>query len=289
MILQKYVDIKVNSRNFDYYKSVIDDIRNNNVYKIPVDSLFEGSHTKILVSCDICNLIYEKPYRQYKVSFDKYSMYCCSPKCAQIKNKITNISKYGVINVFQSDIIKNKIIESNLLKYGVSYTTQSEIIKNKMLSTLKDNYGVSNPMHSEIIINRVYNTNLIRYGNINYNCSDIAKKIRIDNNRQISDSDRGEFEKYQIKVRYFTNRVKSLLYENWNGFDYYDNEFIKDNMIKYKFHHKKYPTIDHKISIYYGFINKISPEIIGNIENLCITKRGINSKKNNRNEDSFIY
>jgi len=48
-------------------------------------------------------------------------------------------------------------------------------------------------------------------------------------------------------------------------FDYYDNEFIKNN-IKYKFHNKNYPTIDHKISIYYGFMTNISPEIIGNLE-----------------------
>ena len=32
MILQKYVDIKINSRNFDYYKSIIDNIKNNKIY-----------------------------------------------------------------------------------------------------------------------------------------------------------------------------------------------------------------------------------------------------------------
>ena len=115
----------------------------------------------------------------------------------------------------------------------------------------------------------------------------LKEDLRIKNNRQIPDSERSEFEKYQIKVRNLTNKVKSILYENWNGFDYYDNEFIKNN-INYKFYDRNYPTIDHKISIYYGFVNNISPEIIGNLENLCITKRGINSKKNNKNEEFFI-
>jgi len=287
MILQEYVDVKINSRNFDYYKSLIPNIKNNKVYKVLVNDIFSGSHTKILVSCDVCNSNYEKPYRQYKSSFDKYNMYCCSPKCAQLKNKITNLEKYGVINVFQSDIIKNKIIETNLLKYGVSYPSQSSHIRSKIINTLRSNYGVSNPIYSEYIINKINNTNLLKYGNIIYNCSNIAKDLRIKNNRQIPDCDRSEFEKYQIKVRYLTNKVKSILYENWNGFDYYDNEFIRNN-VNYKFYNKNYPTIDHKISIYYGFMNNINPEIIGNLENLCITKRGINSKKNNKNEVFFI-
>jgi len=289
MILQKYVDIKINSRNFDYYKSIIDNIKNNKIYKISVNDLFDGSHTKILVSCDVCFFNYEKPYRQYKSSFDKYNMYCCSPKCAQVKNKITNLNRYGVTNVFQSDIIKNKISETNFLKYGVYYVTQSMDIKNKMINTLKEKYSVDNPMKCNEIKEKVFSTNLLKYGNSIYTCSEIAKKLRIINNREISESDRNEFDKYQIKVRYFTNKVKSILYENWDGFDYYDNEFIKNNNIKYKFYDKNYPTIDHKISIYFGFINNIDPEIIGNLENLCITKRGINSKKNNRNEDSFSY
>lgn len=48
-----------------------------------------------------------------------------------------------------------------------------------------------------------------------------------------------------------------------------------------------YPTIDHKISVYYGFINNISPEEIGDISNLCITKRWINSTKRDSIESEF--
>ena len=47
------------------------------------------------------------------------------------------------------------------------------------------------------------------------------------------------------------------------------------------------PSIDHKISIYYGFVNKIDPSIIGDIKNLCITKRSINKKKGILSEDVF--
>ncbi len=40
-----------------------------------------------------------------------------------------------------------------------------------------------------------------------------------------------------------------------------------------------YPSIDHKISLFYGFENNMNPEEIGSIDNLCITKRYINSIK----------
>ena len=53
-----------------------------------------------------------------------------------------------------------------------------------------------------------------------------------------------------------------------------------------KFDHKlhpnnsNYPTIDHKISTFYGFNNNIDYKEIAKIENLCFTKRSNNSKKN---------
>jgi hypothetical protein len=49
-----------------------------------------------------------------------------------------------------------------------------------------------------------------------------------------------------------------------------------------------YPTIDHKTSIYFGFINKIDPILIGSIDNLCITKRSFNSKKRDLCENEFL-
>ena len=66
----------------------------------------------------------------------------------------------------------------------------------------------------------------------------------------------------------------------------YDNEYIKDNL-QFDCNDRRYPTIDHKISVKNGFINNIDPSIIGNVENLCITKRCINSSKNSKNEKDF--
>ena len=45
-----------------------------------------------------------------------------------------------------------------------------------------------------------------------------------------------------------------------------------------------YPSIDHKISVYYGYINC---DEIGGIYNLCICSRYINNKKGILNENEF--
>lgn len=87
------------------------------------------------------------------------------------------------------------------------------------------------------------------------------------------------FQEYKLTVRRLTQRVKKLLLENWNGYDYYDNEYIRENY-KLKPNDNNYPTIDHKKSVFWGFMNGIPTEEIGDISNLCITKRYINSSKN---------
>ena len=91
----------------------------------------------------------------------------------------------------------------------------------------------------------------------------------------LQDSDRDDFLNYKLKIKSYTNKNKKELYENWDGYDFYDNEYIKDN----NKNDRNYPTIDHKISVKYGFENNISPEEISKLSNLCITKRGINSSK----------
>jgi hypothetical protein len=94
------------------------------------------------------------------------------------------------------------------------------------------------------------------------------------------------FLKYSQMVNNITYKYKEELYCNWDGYDFYDNELIKENF-NLNYNDKRYPTIDHKISKYNGFINGIEPNIIGEINNLCITKRTINSIKNRTNYDDF--
>lgn len=60
-----------------------------------------------------------------------------------------------------------------------------------------------------------------------------------------------------------------------------------DHNLTLNYKDKNSLTVDHKISILYGFINKIDFKIVGDIKNLCITKRKINSNKSCKNETEY--
>jgi len=178
---------------------------------------------------------------------------------------IDNIEKYGVEFYMQTEEYKKKVNESNLKKYGVNWYLQSEDIKEKSKKTCLEKYGVEHALQSEII-------------------QDKSRETRIKNGHEIPEHLLTDFQIYKKKIRYFTHKNKKKLYENWNGYDYYDNEYIKDNKDNNK---NNYPTIDHKTSVYFGFNNNIEPEELCKIENLCITKKSLNSSKKENNELSF--
>ena len=113
-----------------------------------------------------------------------------------------------------------------------------------------------------------------------------AKIINTKIERGMISYDYENFESYRRIVDNYTNITRKILFNSWDGNDYYDGEYIKDNL-KLNSNDNKYPSVDHKISVLYGFNNNISPEEISNVENLCITTRINNSTKNSLNEISF--
>lgn len=95
------------------------------------------------------------------------------------------------------------------------------------------------------------------------------------------------YKRYRDITENLTNKNRKKLFEIWDGYDYYDGEYIKSNL-ELHYNNRNYPTIDHKISIIYGFENNITPEELSSIENLCITKRSINSKKGSKIEEDYL-
>jgi hypothetical protein len=166
-------------------------------------------------------------------------------KCNEKRNETWN-KKYGG-HPLNNSIVKNKIIETNNKKYGCDYLFQSKDFIN-----------------NDEIKNK-------------------SKQTAIKNGFIIPDELLTPYEKYKNKCRKLTYKIKNELFENWNGHDYYDDEYIKDYLNLHNTD-KRFPTIDHKKSIYYGFINNIPEEEICGIENLCITKRSINSSKRSKND-----
>jgi hypothetical protein len=207
------------------------------------------------------------------------------------KSKATLIKNWGVDSFSKTaefkmiiennkSIIIEKIRKTFSEKYGVDSFSKTDDWKSKYLSKINE------------IQSKKRETCLEKYGVENVSqIKEVYDKIiknKIENNQIIPDDKLTDWVVYRRKVRRITNSNKKKLMENWNGFDYYDNEEIRANFF-YSHTHRFYPTIDHKVSVFYGFNNNIEPETIGNIENLCITKRFLNCIKNKLIESEFNH
>jgi len=221
---------------------------------------------------------------------DKNRIWMSSDKFKE-KSKISLLEKYGVdsfskteefkkILESKKDIIIEKIKQTFLERYGVDSSFKTDkfkkryrenilSIKQKKIDTCMEKYGVENVSQVKEIYDKILNT-------------------KINNDYIIPDHLLTKWEIYKKETRKLTNKIKKSIYENWDGYDYYDNEYIKGYQ-SYSHVHRFYPTIDHKISVYYGFMNNIEPKEICDTSNLCITKRYINSIKNKIIESEFIY
>ena len=102
-----------------------------------------------------------------------YKQYCsisCSkkdPKKIKLSNekrRRTNLQKYGVENIAQSIVIKNKIKDTCLQKYGVEYYLQVTEIRNKIKDTCLQKYGVENPSQAKKIKQQKKETCIKNYG-----------------------------------------------------------------------------------------------------------------------------
>ena len=265
MILSKEVEIILNPANMKHFHSLgYDNLKRGNKLIVPIEHLNMGSHFIIRVECDICGKEKKLSYNKYIENIKKYNIYSCSNKCAMIKNKKTCLEKYGFVHSLQNTNVKNNRIKTNIEKYEVEYCFQDDKIKEKSKKTKLKKYGDENYNNK----NKCYKTCLEKYGVENYFSSNEYKiKMGIILDKDIKD----KWTLYKRKSWRLFKKMKIKVFENWNGYDYYDNEYIKDNMYLH-YNDKRYPSVDHKISVYYGFINDIPVEEINKLENLVVTK-----------------
>ena len=150
--------------------------------------------------------------------------------------------------------------------------------------------GDKNPVKRQDVKDKIRNTVLQNYEDnpqIKDKISLSLTKYFKSNDNYVSLEDFDSYKKYRSLVDNLTKRIKNKLIEMWDGHDYYDNEYIKDNF-ELNYNDSQYPTIDHKISILEGFKKGYLPRIISSIDNLCITKRALNTSKGALNESDFI-
>jgi hypothetical protein len=253
MLLDKNVKIKVGSRTINHIKNNGYVVKCGDIIEFPIKKLPKGSHINVRCECENCGRERTMWYKDYiGCTLDGEEKYVCQ-KCNYVKIKNTNLLKYGVENVMMINENVEKMKKTNLLIYKCECSLYNSEINSKL-----------NKLEIE----------------------EKRKNTRINKNHQIPDCDLTKFEKYKKLVNHYTHKNKNKLFEKWDGYDYYDNTFILNNFV-HNSNDTKYPTIDHKLSIFYGFKFDISPMIIGDLFNLCITKRGINSIKNKKNDYEF--
>lgn len=249
----------------------------NKLLEIEVVHLPSVSHVKIDVICDICGSEKNIMYCKYIDNLNRHNFYGCK-KCSRQKAALTSMDKYGVDNYSKTDEFKIRLEKTNIEKYGykTNLISPDSIEINKKI--LKEKYGTENWYEIRNGNNKNKKLKLIKH----------FEKIKIIYSEDLYNNElvTTEYLLYRNECRRITKSNEKKLIKNWDGYDYYSNEYIFNNF-DLDFNNPDYPTIDHKISIYYGFTSNISPIEIGSITNLCITKRSINSSKQSKNESDF--
>jgi hypothetical protein len=276
MLKNKKIEVYISYRNITHYKKLGYNPELNENLEIDVYDLPTSSHVKIDAICEICKAEINIRYHKYIENKKRHGFYGCK-KCSRQKASLTMFDKYGVYNVSELEECKNKKEETYLKKYGYKTNLISPDYISLIKEKLKEKYNTEN--WYEIRNGQGSPKKLIIFAE-----SKEYTEISFNYDNQFMNSD---YIMYRNEVRRLTKTNEKLLFQNWNGEDFYDKEIISNNFIL-DFNDPNYPTIDHKISIYYGFKNNMQPKDIAKIENLCITKRSINSSKNSKNESEFI-
>jgi len=303
MLLTDKIIINTTNNTKGYYINLGYQINDDNSLCIFIKDLPKKSGIEIDVKCDNCDKIRKIQYRNYLKSKEVYDKYYCN-KCCHKKSEKTYIKKNNIKCIFLDDNfikntklrheIKRNSLKDEKNKNKIEYNNKKIEYNNKRLEEKRLNFIKK----AVIIHENKYDYTLVKYktnkikveiickvcgshffqspsNHVNHkqNCSFCDGKYKIEDN---------SFNEYCKEIRKETYKYKKELFENWDGYDFYDNEYIKCNFIL-KSNDDKYPNIDHKISIKFGFDNNILVEKIGNIDNLCITKRILNIKKGRKN------
>jgi len=183
MILTKYVDVKISNNQIKYYKEKGYEVKGGNeIISILAIDLPTRSVSKIKAKCDVCGEETIISYSRYNYNTkNSTTYYACSRKCSEQKSKNTNLEKYGVENVSNSQIIKDKKVETCLKNFGVEYPQQSKEINKKGHVSKLEKYGDANYTNPY----KMKSTNLERYG-VEYASQNAEISIKMRENQFIS-------------------------------------------------------------------------------------------------------
>lgn len=219
-----------------------------------------------------------KKLKQYNIKLDKEVLYnIYKPEetnichCGKRKNFIS-FSKGYRQNCSYSCSSKNEVNKENkkqtcLDRYGTEYYSQNKDnilkISRKTKQTCLEKYGVESFL--SLVESRDKRTKNISEKEIRQK----IKNTKVSKGLETADKDKTLFEVYKQKVHNISNK------EDWKLLANADKRSRAD--ISDDAYH-----LDHKISIFYGFTNGISEEVIGGIDNLQMLPHQLNISKGNK-------
>ena len=118
---------------------------------------YKGNKVKMHYTCSNCG-------EEAHISLNEFRRGRRCENCAKSRAKETNLERYGVENVFQSEEIKQRIKDSNMEKYGVDHHMKVPEILQKAIDTNIDKYGLAFAFHSEESFDKIHATCMERYG-----------------------------------------------------------------------------------------------------------------------------
>lgn len=185
--------------------------------------------------CYICGKVY-----------DLFRM-CCSDECSLKMKKMSTLMTTGAEHNLSSSSSSRKNMNENLFnRYGVNNVFQREDVKNKLKETWKMKYGFSNPSKSEEIKEK-------------------KRKIMEERGYWMSREEWDDRKIYEANVYEITWSQMKRFAKLKFGNDIWKRIEESRNLSQVE-----WLTVDHRFSRNSGFLNSVSPEIIGHICNLEI-------------------
>ena len=164
LILPQLVQVKIASKNIKHYKALGYDVKNGDIITTDATKLSKGSHVEVKCKCDVCGCEIERAYKDYLYNHDyKDDMDFCK-NCKTVKNRKTNLEKYGVDNPMKCEEVKETLKKSLEEKYGTYKISSLPEIREKIKHSCLEKYGVENVTQSEEMKEKTRKTNLEKYG-----------------------------------------------------------------------------------------------------------------------------
>lgn len=223
----------------------------------------------------------------------------CSKRCmidckeTKEKRKLTTLQKWGVDNPSKSNLIKEKVRETNRKKFGYDFPLQNPEILNDTKSKFIEKWGVDNPSKVEEIKEKRESTFKEKWGGHPAKSEMVKQKVKsyflekfgVENpilldsiKEKINNTNLERFGGHPMKLDYFKEKSKKINLEKWGEEFYTKTNYYKEKLKiitfennKNKIDNKNYKLIECLDTEYVIFCNNCESEF--NIQRQLYLKR----------------